>query len=65
MMKIGVMPSSFRVPFKDAIILARDLGAQGVQPYITGGEFSPLLSKDERKAAAKSQCTERIPHRQP
>jgi len=53
MMKIGVMPSSFRVPFKDAIILARDLGAQGVQPYITGGEFSPLLSKDERKAAAK------------
>ena len=53
MMKIGVMPSSFRVPFKESILLARDLGAKGVQPYITRGDFSPIMSKDERKAAAK------------
>ncbi|MBE6731939.1 MAG: sugar phosphate isomerase/epimerase [Ruminococcaceae bacterium] len=53
MMKIGVMPDSFRVPFKESIILARDLGADGVQPYIAKREISPLLSKSERKAVAK------------
>ena len=53
MMKIGVMPNSFRVPFKESILLARDLGAKGVQPSISFGDFSPIMSKDERKAAAK------------
>ena len=53
MMKIGVMPNCFRVPFKESIILARDLGAHGVQPYISFGDFSPIMSKDERKEAAK------------
>ena len=32
MLKIGVMPSSFRIPFKDAVIKARDMGAKGLQP---------------------------------
>lgn len=53
MMKIGVIPNSFRVPFKEAVILARDMGAKGLQPYVTKGEISPLLSKDERKAILK------------
>ena len=53
MMKIGVIPNSFRVPFKEAVILARDMGAKGLQPYVTRGEISPLLSKDERKAILK------------
>ena len=53
MMKIGVMPSSFRVPFKEAVILARDMGAKGLQPYVTGGELTPDLTKDERKAILK------------
>lgn len=51
MMKIGVIPDSFEVPFKEAVILARDLGAKGLQPYVTGGEMAPEnLDKDARKA---------------
>ncbi len=53
MMKIGVMPTSFRVPFKEAVILARDMGAKGLQPLVTKGELTPALSKDERKAVLK------------
>ena len=54
MMKIGVMPASFRVPFKEAVIKARDMGAKGLQPYVTGGELDPaVLSKDDRKAILK------------
>lgn len=53
MMKIGVIPDSFGVPFKDAVILARDMGIQGLQPYVTRGPISPLLSKDDRKAVLK------------
>ena len=54
MMKIGVMPSSFRVPFKEAVILARDLGAKGLQPFVRPkDEINPSLSKDERKAVLK------------
>ena len=54
MMKIGVMPASFRVPFKEAVIKARDMGAKGLQPYVTGGELAPEnLTKDDRKAILK------------
>lgn len=53
MMKIGVIPSAFRVPFKEAVILARDMGVQGLQPYVTKGEISPLLSKYERREIVK------------
>jgi len=49
MMKIGVIPDSFQVPFKEAVILARDLGAKGLQPYVTSGELAPEnLSKQNR-----------------
>ena len=48
MLKIGVMPSSFRIPFKDAVIKARDMGAKGLQPYVTSGELDPdNLSADD------------------
>ncbi len=54
MMKIGVMPESFRIPFKEAVIKARDMGAKGLQPYVTGGELAPEnLTKDDRKAVLK------------
>ena len=53
MMKIGVMPTSFRVPFKEAVILARDMGAKGLQPFLTKGELTPALTKDERREALK------------
>jgi len=40
-MKIGVMAESFRLPFKDAIRLAREMGAEGVQIYVSKGDFTP------------------------
>ncbi len=52
-MKIGVMPSSLKMPFKDAVIFARDMGAKGLQPYVTGGELTPALTKEERKEILK------------
>ena len=49
MMKIGVIPDSFQVPFKEAVILARDMGVKGLQPYVTGGELAPeKLSREDR-----------------
>lgn len=54
MMKIGVMPSSFRVPFKEAVIIARDMGAKGLQPMVRlKDEINSTLTKDERKAVLK------------
>ncbi|MBR5720942.1 MAG: TIM barrel protein, partial [Clostridia bacterium] len=54
MMKIGVMPESFRIPFKEAVIKARDMGAKGLQPYVTHGDLAPEnLTADDRKAVLK------------
>ena len=41
MMKIGVIPDSFQVPFKEAVILARDMGVKGLQPFVTRGGMAP------------------------
>ena len=49
MMKIGVIPDSFHVPFRQAVDLAESLGVQGLQPYVTRGEMAPeALSKEDR-----------------
>ena len=49
MMKIGVIPDSFCVPFKEAVLLARDLGVEGLQPFVTRGEMAPEnLSAQDR-----------------
>ena len=49
MIKIGVIPDSFQVPFKEAVVLARDMGVQGLQPYVTRGELAPEnLSAEDR-----------------
>ena len=54
MMKIGVIPDSFQVPFKEAVILARDLGVQGLQPYVTRGELAPEnLTREDRRDILK------------
>ena len=51
MMKIGVIPDSFNVPFKQAVVLAHDMGAAGLQPYVTKGEMAPEnLTKTDRAA---------------
>ena len=38
---IGVILDSFRLPFQEALPMARRLGAQGIQVYATSGEMSP------------------------
>lgn len=49
MMKIGVIPDSFEVPFKQAVVLAHNMGVQGLQPYVTRGEMAPeALTKQDR-----------------
>jgi len=54
MMKIGVIPDSFQVPFKEAVILARDMGVKGLQPYVTHGELAPEnLTKEDRAGILK------------
>jgi len=54
MMKIGVIPDSFQVPFKEAVVMAHEMGAQGLQPYVTRGEMAPEnLTKDDRASLLK------------
>ena len=54
MMKIGVIPDSFQVPFKEAVVLARDMGVQGLQPFVTRGEMAPEnLSREDRADVLK------------
>ena len=54
MMKIGVIPDSFQVPFKEAVILARNMGVQGLQPFVTRGELAPEnLSAEDRRDILK------------
>lgn len=50
MMKIGIMNKGIGyMSFKEFILFAKELGASGIQPFITGGSISPLMTKSERK----------------
>ncbi len=47
---IGVIIDSFRLPIKDAVKKAAEVGAQGIQVYSTRGEMAPEnLSTQQRK----------------
>lgn len=47
---IGVMLDSFRLPTKEAILKAAEIGANGLQMYSTNGENSPEnLTKEKRR----------------
>ena len=46
--KIGVMTDSFRTSFVDALDKAKELGAQGVQMYVTEGDMFYKNLTDER-----------------
>ena len=37
---IGVMVDSFRIPIKDAVVKAREIGADGIQVYVVEGEMA-------------------------
>jgi L-ribulose-5-phosphate 3-epimerase len=49
-MKIGVIVDSFRLPIKDAINKAQEIGAEGIQMYAVSGDMAPenLSAKDRR-----------------
>lgn len=46
---IGVMVDSFRLPIKDAVKKAAQIGAQGLQMYATSGENSPENLKGAKR----------------
>ena len=57
-MKIGVITDCFKKTHKDGIETASRLGLDGVQVYVTTGEFSSVLSqkeKDEYKKLLKEK----------
>lgn len=38
---VGVVLESFRLPFRQAVIKAAEVGAEGLQIYATQGEMAP------------------------
>lgn len=47
---IGVIVDSFRLPVREALLKAKEVGAEGVQIYATSGEMDPdLLSTEQRQ----------------
>ena len=50
-MKIGVIVDSFRLPIREAIKKAKEVGAEGIQMYAVSGEMAPEnLSQKDRQA---------------
>lgn len=48
--KIGVIVDSFRLPLREGLKKAKEIGAEGVQMYAVAGEMAPEnLSADQRK----------------
>ena len=53
-MKIGTMNKGIGyMTFKEFILFAKEAGAEGIQPFITGGNISPLMTKSERAEIKK------------
>ena len=49
--KIGVLAEGFRLPIREGIAKAAELGAEGVQVFAVGGETAPgAMDSDARKA---------------
>ena len=57
-MKIGVITDCFKLPLREGIKLAGELGFDGIQIYATTGEFSPQTLTKEQKAEYKSLLRE-------
>ncbi|MDD4124646.1 MAG: TIM barrel protein [Eubacteriales bacterium] len=57
--KIGVMTDSFRTPFAEALDKAVEVGAEGIQLYVTGGEMLYSSFTPEKIAITNRQLKER------
>lgn len=51
---IGVIADSFLLPFEQAVIKAREIGAQGVQVYAVQGEITPESLTPSKKKYVKN-----------
>ncbi len=56
--KIGVMTDSFRVPFEEGVLKAAEVGAQGIQLYVVGGETKYDTFDDARIERTKKLLAE-------
>ena len=53
-MKIGVITDCLKLPVKEAIVKAAEMGVSAVQIYATTGEFSPsVLTKEDKENCKK------------
>ena len=57
-MKIGVITDCLKLPVKEAIVKAAEMGVCGVQIYATTGEFSPAVLTQEDKENCKKLLAE-------
>ena len=57
-MKIGVITDCFKLPLKEGIALAGELGFDGIQIYATTGEFSPQTLTEDQKNEYKKLLRE-------
>ena len=55
---IGVLADSFRLPVRDGIRKARELGAAGVQVYAVGGEIGPESLDVDGRTGFRRYCDE-------
>ncbi len=53
-MKLGVITDCFKKPLLESLVLAGEQHFDGVQIYATGGEFSPSVLTEEKKAEIKA-----------
>ncbi len=59
--KIGVMVESFRLGVRQGLVKAREVGADGVQVYVTGGDVSPEgLTESGRREFRKLLADNRL-----
>lgn len=52
--KIGVIVDSFRLPIREGLLKAKEVGAQGVQMYAVSGELDPDNLNVEQRAELKA-----------
>lgn len=56
--KIGVMADSFRLPFAEALKKSREVGATGIQLYVTSGENDYRTFDEERVKTVRALLSE-------
>ena len=61
--KIGAMTDSFKKSFRESLDKAVEVGAEGIQLYVTGGEMLYSNLDDAKLEEVKKLLAERNPRR--